>query len=154
MRGVERMVNWGSGKVEEDNHSESPGVVRHGAMAPALARQPGLPFSRNFRGAASRKDLVHFAQLAIGCTNPSYNFYKINYIHNRGLQVINFTYLQVLGRLVLQNTFWETEILEVFGKLLFAKRVLKMRFAKQIFNSRTAQAKQPLTSCSSNRQNE
>ena len=34
MQGVERMVNWGSGEVEEDNHSESPGVVRCGAMAP------------------------------------------------------------------------------------------------------------------------
>ena len=34
MRGVERMVNWGSGKVREDNHSESLGVVRSGAMAP------------------------------------------------------------------------------------------------------------------------
>ena len=34
MRGVERMVNWGSGEVGEDNRSESPGVVRRGAMAP------------------------------------------------------------------------------------------------------------------------
>ena len=34
MRGVERMVNWGSGGVGEDNHSGSPGVVRRGAMAP------------------------------------------------------------------------------------------------------------------------
>ena len=34
MRGVERMVNWGSGDVGEDNHSKSPGVVRRGAMAP------------------------------------------------------------------------------------------------------------------------
>ena len=34
MRGVERMVNLGSGEVGEDNHSESPGVVRSGAMAP------------------------------------------------------------------------------------------------------------------------
>ena len=33
MRGVERMVNWGSGEVGEDNESESPGVVRYGAMA-------------------------------------------------------------------------------------------------------------------------
>ena len=40
MRGVERMVNWGSGKVGEDNHSESPGVVRPGAMAP---HWPGNP---------------------------------------------------------------------------------------------------------------
>ena len=28
------MVNWGSGEVGEDNRSESPGVVRRGAMAP------------------------------------------------------------------------------------------------------------------------
>ena len=34
MRDVERMVNWGSGEVGEDNHSESPGVVCRGAMAP------------------------------------------------------------------------------------------------------------------------
>ena len=34
MRGVERMVNWSSGEVGEDNCSESPGVVRRGAMAP------------------------------------------------------------------------------------------------------------------------
>ena len=27
------MVNWGSGEVGEDNRSESPGVVRRGAMA-------------------------------------------------------------------------------------------------------------------------
>ena len=35
MRGVERMVNWGSlaGEVGEDNHSESPGVVRREAIA-------------------------------------------------------------------------------------------------------------------------
>ena len=32
------MVNWGSGEVGEDNHSESPGVMRCGAMAP---RWPG-----------------------------------------------------------------------------------------------------------------
>ena len=34
MRGVERIVNCGSEEVGEDNHSESPGVVRSGAMAP------------------------------------------------------------------------------------------------------------------------
>ena len=34
MRGVERMVNWSSGEVGKDNCSESPGVVRRGAMAP------------------------------------------------------------------------------------------------------------------------
>ena len=34
MRGVETMVNCGSGEVGEDNHSESPGVVHRGAMAP------------------------------------------------------------------------------------------------------------------------
>ena len=34
MRDVERMVNWGSGEVGEDNYSMSPGDVRHGAMAP------------------------------------------------------------------------------------------------------------------------
>jgi len=28
------MVNWESGGVGEDNHSESPGVVRRGAMTP------------------------------------------------------------------------------------------------------------------------
>ena len=28
------MVNWGSREVGEDNHSESPGVMRRGAMAP------------------------------------------------------------------------------------------------------------------------
>ena len=33
MRGVETMVNCGSGEVEEDNHSESPGVVHCEAMA-------------------------------------------------------------------------------------------------------------------------
>ena len=33
MRGVERMVNWGSGDVGEDNHSESLWVVSRGAMA-------------------------------------------------------------------------------------------------------------------------
>ena len=69
MRGGERMVNWGSGGVGEDNRSESPGVVGRGG--PALAQQPGLHSPGNFRGAASRKNLVHFAQLAMGCTNPS-----------------------------------------------------------------------------------
>ena len=34
MRGVERMVNWDSGEVGEDNYSESPGDVRCGDMAP------------------------------------------------------------------------------------------------------------------------
>ena len=34
MRGVERMVNWGSGEVGEDNHSKSPGFVGRRAMAP------------------------------------------------------------------------------------------------------------------------
>ena len=74
MRGVERMVNWGSGEVGEDNHSESPGVVRRGAMAPQWPGNRVYLFPVNFRGAASRKDLVHFAQLAMGCTNPSYFF--------------------------------------------------------------------------------
>ena len=34
MRGVDRLVNWGSGVVPEDNHIDSPGVVRRGATAP------------------------------------------------------------------------------------------------------------------------
>ena len=33
MRGVGRMMNWESGGVAEDNHSESSGVVHREAMA-------------------------------------------------------------------------------------------------------------------------
>ena len=34
-----------------------------------------------------------------------YEFYKINYIHNSGLQIINSTNLQDLGQLISQNAF-------------------------------------------------
>jgi len=55
-----------------------------------------------------------------------YEFYKINYIHNSGLQIINSTNSQDLGKIISQNAFWKTEVVQVFGKLLFAKRIFNL----------------------------